>query len=65
MNGGHEIPFIVPIRYGFDLLRTGWDFMKAYTFMLSDGLEINMQEIFIGSALIILAIEVIHKIFDW
>lgn len=65
MNGGHEIPFSVPIRYGFDLLRTGWDLMKAYTFMLSDGLEINMQEIFIGSALIILAIEVIHKIFDW
>ena len=41
MNGGHEIPFSVPIRYGFDLLRTGWDLMKAYTFMYNFNSQYN------------------------
>ena len=65
MSGGHDIPFIVPIEYGLNVLSTGWQFMKAYTFDLGGGIELNLQEIFIGTALIILAIDVIHKIFDW
>ena len=63
-SGGHYIPYYIPIDKGWEILMLGWDQLKRYHFLLGD-LDVTLHEIFIGSALLILAGYVVRQIFDW
>ena len=64
MSGGHGIPFNIPIQDGLALIKTGWDMLEEYEFVVG-GITLNMKIVFFGIILTDLAAYALWKILDW